>query len=627
MTGGLTGPTAVQAQSSPEPAAEDADAIGEPLRLGPADGPGPPNVSDPSALDSSSGDPSGGDPSGGDRPGGQPAGLSDPASSASDPTARGDSDGIQVDRLEEMSLETLGVLEGADGALGADMWSRTPRRRVEALLPRLPGALDAPVLRDLARRLLLSPAAAPERRHAEGARRNLLALRVDRLAAIGAADGLIRLIDALPRSARSPAVRRHHVEALLLTHRRAAACTAVRKAVRDSDSAFWQRALALCQFADGALAQSDLTVRLLRERMDGDHAGFPALYEAATTDRQSLPESLPEALGPLHLGLIAVSGLPLPDSSLSGLPAGTLTAVATAETGALAVRARAAERGAALGALPVRQLGALYDRFAFAEDDLIGAASQAAERQRDKLTPVRRRALLYQAVQREPAPAVRAELLRQLLTDRTPGGFIAAARLLADALTALPAEPELAWFAATAGRALYAADRPEAAGRWLRMVQQEAILNPEAAAAVTALWPYAKLAGAAELPANGGLAAWRRAQDGAGGTSTTSRESLLRALLGALGRAPERSWVDIALDAPGSPRPAPPAALMYALQEAGEADRLGETVLLTLLVIGQQGLEECHPAALGIAVTALKRVGLAATAHRLALQAAIYRGI
>jgi hypothetical protein len=101
----------------------------------------------------------------------------------------------------------------------------------------------------------------------------------------------------------------------------------------------------------------------------------------------------------------------------------------------------------------------------------------------------------------------------------------------------------------------------------------------------------------------------------------------LRALLGALGRATERSWVEIALDASARPQPAPPAALVYALQEAGEAGRRGETVLLTLLVLGPQGLKDCHPAAVGTAVTALKRVGLDPTARRLALQAAIFQGI
>ncbi|MBK1698487.1 hypothetical protein CKO21_14660 [Rhodovibrio salinarum] len=608
FTGTTTGPARAQTQGDGSPSADtppqSADPIGEPLRLGP-----------PEEVDSAP-------PPDGTSQGGQ----DQSAGNSSQTSPRRAPEGIEVDQLDEMSLETLGVLDSNSGALGADMWAGTPRRRVEALLPRLPGNLDAPVLRDLARRLLLSPAVAPERQHAQGGTRDLLALRVDRLAAIGATDAVMRLIDALPRNTRSPGVLRHRVEALLLRHDREAACTAVRNAVRESDGAFWQKALALCQFADGAVAQADLTVRLLREQADPDQTGFLTLYEAATAGADRLPDGLPESLGPLELGLIVAGGLPFPQAPWHGLSVGALASLATAENGDLALRTRAAERSVALGILPPTRLGALYDRFTF-PDGTLNAASQAPERGRDKMASVRRRALLYQAAQQEPSPAARAELFRQLLSERSPGAFIATARLLADALESIQVRPDLAWFAATAGRALYAADRPKAAGQWLRMAQQEAIINPKAAAAVTALWPYAMLSGADEVPANGGLAAWHQAQDGPDDAPPTQRESALRALLSALGQAPERSWVEVALDAPATPQPAPPAALLFALREAGEAGRRGETVLLTLLVLGPQGLGHCHPLALGSAVTALKQVGLDDTAHRLALQAAIYQGV
>jgi hypothetical protein len=593
------------ARAQTDPPAEGAAPIGEPLRLGPP-----------------SGEPDPGDAGPAERMADQPA-----ADGPSTAPEAADPDGIEVDQLEEMSLETIGILDSDSGALGVDMWSQTPRRRVEALLPRLPGDLNAPVLRDLARRLLLSPAVAPERRHADGGNRDLLALRVDRLAAIGATEGLIRLIDALPRNTRSPGVLRYRVAALLLSHRRSDACRLVRAAVRTADALFWQKAMALCQFADGARAQADLTVRLLRDQVETDRGGFLALYDAATAGAPKLPEPAPDTLGPLHLGLILASDVELPANRLDRLQAAGLASVATVPDAPLQLRARAGERAAALGALPVDRLGRLYAEFDFSDDDLITAAARVAERSRDKMEPVRRRALLYQAIGREPAAAVRAELFNQFLSDRAPGAFIAAARLLADDLATLDVKPEFAWFAATAGRALYAADRPEAAGRWLRMVQQEAIINPKAAAAVTALWPYALLAGAQEVPANGGLAAWRQAQDGADRPARADRESLLRALLGALDRPTERNWVEIALDTPAGPRPAPPAAFLFALQESGAAGRRAETVLLSLLTLGPQGLAACHPAALATAVTALKQVGLADTARRLALQAAIYQGI
>jgi hypothetical protein len=309
------------------------------------------------------------------------------------------------------------------------------------------------------------------------------------------------------------------------------------------------------------------------------------------------------------------------------LPPALLAAVATGGHGALELRAAAAERAAALEVLPARRLDELYRAFSFSRDRLAEAATLESERANAHAPPVRQRALLYQALQAETAPAVQAELLNRLLNDRAPGDFLAAARLLAEPLAQLEVRSDLAWFAPTAGRALFAAGRAEAAGHWLRMAQQEAIINPKAAAAVTALWPYAMLSGSGEVPANGGLGAWRQAQDGTTGDAVGARESLLRALLAALGRVPERSWVEIAMNAPVDPRPAPPAALIYALQEAGDGGRRGEAVLLTLLALGPQGLDGCHPAAAGAAVLALKQVGLRDAAHRLALEAAVFNGI
>ena len=257
----------------------------------------------------------------------------------------------------------------------------------------------------------------------------------------------------------------------------------------------------------------------------------------------------------------------------------------------------------------------------------LGAAGLAAA----AMSPARRRAMLYQALQGETAAAVQAELMRQLLLDGdarlAPGMFLAMAELLAPNLAALPVQPDFAWFAETAGRALYVADRLEAAGAWLRMVQQEAIINPRAAAAVTALWPYARLSGAEEVPANGGLGVWRQAQDAAGAESLAAQQSLLRAALDALGDSPDRSWVEIALDAPGELRPAPPTALLYALSEAGEAGRRGETVLLSLLVLGDTEPGRSHPAAFGMTLEALVQAGLEDAARRLAVEIAIYNGI
>jgi hypothetical protein len=590
--------------AAPAAAQQDGDAaVGEPLQLGPAD------------------DSDGADDAGG-AAGGSGGGADQDAAAP---------EGIEVDRLEELDLETTGPLDAGNGGLPADMWADTPRRVVAALLPRLPGDLSSPALRDLARRLLLTSSAPPVRRQADGADADLLALRVQRLALLGPARDLNALMQVLPRDTGRPQLARTKAEGLFLAHRHEAACKIVRAAVGARDATFWQKAQAVCQLAEGARDAANLTLGLLREQGVDDPALF-ALANAVEQGAETAPEGL-QAPGALHLALIQAGDLEVPAALLADAPAPTLAALATSSAQSVELRAAAAQAAVERGILPPALLRERLAAVDLPDARVRGMANgEAAARPGDDMTPARRRALLYQGLRAADTPVRRAELAEALFaapdTRGHPARFLATARLLAPELAALPAQPDLVWFAATAGRALYAADRPEAAGRWLRMAQQEAIINPKAAAAVTALWPYAELSGAQEVPANGGLGVWRQAQDGANAGDLAIRQSVLRAVLEGLGLRPERRWIEIVLDGPAEDRSAPSTALLYALREAGEAGRIGETVLLSLLVLGGNGgLGACHPAALGQTVAALRAAGLEHEARRIAVEAAVFNGI
>ena len=74
-------------------------------------------------------------------------------------------------------------------------------------------------------------------------------------------------------------------------------------------------------------------------------------------------------------------------------------------------------------------------------------------------------------------------------------------------------------------------------------------------------------------------------------------------------------------------RQPPDAALIHALSEASQLGRLGETVLLALLALGEAGPGEAHPLVLHAVLRALWRVDLANEARLLAIEAAVANGI
>jgi hypothetical protein len=77
---------------------------------------------------------------------------------------------------------------------------------------------------------------------------------------------------------------------------------------------------------------------------------------------------------------------------------------------------------------------------------------------------------------------------------------------------------------------------------------------------------------------------------------------------------------------------APPAGGLFdpglgpALRNAAAAHRVGETVMFSLLALGDRGPASADPAALGEALLALRRIGLESEVAKLATEAAVANG-
>ena len=73
-----------------------------------------------------------------------------------------DDDGdISIDALDEIDIESIGILDEGSGGFGADMWRGSERAQVEKLLSQLPTAVRSRATHELMKTLLLSSATAP----------------------------------------------------------------------------------------------------------------------------------------------------------------------------------------------------------------------------------------------------------------------------------------------------------------------------------------------------------------------------------------------------------------------------------------------------------------------------------
>jgi hypothetical protein len=107
-----------------------------------------------------------------------------------------------------------------------------------------------------------------------------------------------------------------------------------------------------------------------------------------------------------------------------------------------------------------------------------------------------------------------------------------------------------------------------------------------------------------------------------------NRATLLYNLLEALGdRVPDRRWEALLETGPQASTVMPPPVLWRMLNQAVGDVKLAETVLLSLLMLGDSGPTRINPIALRQVVVSLRLIGLDSDARALALEAAIAAGL
>jgi hypothetical protein len=535
------------------------------------------------------------------------------------------SEGVEVDTVRAADPEAVGLYEEAEGGFGFDMWQGSSRALVERMLPQLPAGTTSRVVNDLMRRLLLSTAAPPEGPRSAG----LLALRVERLAAMGEGVAMTHLLRSAPPELYDATLARAQLDALLLTSDNVGACAQARELVRHGDVPYWDKVQIFCRALAGQHDEAELGVALLRERggLTNDPS-FLVLLRALNGDPGVELASLRHPTA-LHLAMLQSARLKVPEDAVETADPAIARAIAFIANAPLELRLRAAERAEAMGALPIETLVEFYASVPFTPEDLANPLSRA-EASGGAMT----RALLYQSIAKQVVPAARAEVLRAIwrLGRETDGwnGFATASRVVRNTLLELRPSPELVSIAGDAARALFAIGQPAAARAWLDLAEAQSGVNAEAAATVTALWPIAKLADArGDLPWDGTrLTRWWDAQGSLAEPIRRQRAAALFGLMGALGQDVPASTQLLLLNGPAHEwTRAPTSALWAQLDAAAGAGRVGETVLLALVTLDASAPTPPAPLTLMLAISSLYRVGLAAEAHAVALEAALGRGL
>jgi hypothetical protein len=533
---------------------------------------------------------------------------------------------IEIGKIEDGGPETAGLADIAGGPLPRTLWQGAARPFADGLIARLPHTAPSLEMRKLAIRALISPGPPPK---GAGPGGSFVAARAGALAAMGEYQ-LARALLGQAGAAGASDPMRPRVESdvyFLSGGDYAPACQHVRAEVqrgreRGSDN-YWQKALVFCQLVANETEAARTGLDLLRES-DAADAAFIALADLLLGGSAKL-EALPNP-SPLHFAMLRQAKRAVPESALAGANPTLLRLIAASPDSPMAMRLAAVEAAEAAGTVPAESVGKFYAAAQFKSDQLAKPMVAA-----EKLTGPLARALLFRAAEAETAPDAKAKLLQAgLARARQDRLFPTFARAAFRLISKLPIAPEFTWFAGDAARALIAAAEPQAALRWYQLVAERGKSDPAASDIAVSLWPVMAVSGATGKPTfDAGLfEAWLKANGGIDTPEASQRASLALALLHATGtKAPPAVWRALALGAPSEAANVPTPAVSYALDDAVSGKRLGETVCLSLIALGDGGPTYAAASTLGRVVSSLSVLGLDQPARAIALEAALGRGL
>lgn len=362
---------------------------------------------------------------------------------------------VEVGTLGTTEGSPAGLLDSPDGGLGESLWSGSKRAAIEDLLSRIPLATPDPAIRALAKRIVLTKAAAPSGQ----SKRALVTVRIEKLLDAGLTDeaGALAAQASVPEDADFVRVQ---ADALLTANRAADVCGNLTATRLTAGEPFWLQLRTYCAAAGGDEATAELTHEVLDAQGNSDKA-FDTLADDVLTHKNAPPGPIAHPTA-MHLFLFQQAGLPIPGDVAAAMgTAANVLAVRDARDTAQ-TRFAAAERIVRTGAVSAAELRKLAD----AQDiPLTRAANALTEAQSAPFFAGQ--ALLRRAAQIEPRPDAKMQLVAEALSLGDRAGLLPlAAGLQGDIVASIKSTAANRAVADLFARALLLAGRPDAAARW-----------------------------------------------------------------------------------------------------------------------------------------------------------------
>lgn len=523
-------------------------------------------------------------------------------------------------KLADIDPETLGLLSESNGGLGTTVWKDTGRVVVDRFMPALALPVGSATLNDLARRLFLSTAAAPQVASGEKPARSLLSERIEALMALGAVKDAWKLASLADPKLVDEVTLRQLTEAALIGPDSKEVCDKVPALIKahatsDETGREWQKSLLVCQLRAGDTKAVQLSVDLMREQNARDAVFLSLVNKNVLAQSDRLPRQL-TPLRPLNLAVLRQIAQPLPPELYARAEALMIPELLKTKATEEDARILLAERAAAKGIITAPQLADVYKDVAFKPEEVAAAMTQQGG------TPSSR-TMAFQALVNEQSPAKKIELVQKVTDGLSPVALIGAeGSLLTSYLESIPVVADHNAFSAALARLFALAGKPDKAMAWLHLARTSGAQSEQVRAQLLDQWPLFVLSG---LISDGeyaqGLKDWLDKalanKDKDDGNEVHAQRELcgnILLLLDASGYAVnEEAWQRVLEPKAPTRQYMPSPVLADRMMQASLAGRKGEMILLGLVLEGS-GAEDM-PTPFGVQIQilrALRQAGLTA---------------
>jgi hypothetical protein len=525
--------------------------------------------------------------------------------------------GIEVSRLKDIDVESIGTIDPTTGGFAKNMWGNTSRTTIDKLFNLLPNQLYSRSLQSLYKRLLLTTAEIPavtENSSATG----LLFKRAHALFHSGYFVEFEQLIEIIPNEYHGEQLSKLRTDAAFLKNEMDRACDITSRWFEKSTAQYWQKSLIFCDALNSNWDKVDFGLNLLIELGEVDGIFFNLIQKLSGRVDETFELTL-DTLQPLYVAMLRASksGLPKLDSKIPST--WLLTSYIQDPSLGHATRLSLAEKAAKLGVIDIQTLSKIYKAAELDENEIVNAISIALNEKTPKA-----RMLLYRATLRHESNFGKAQAIqRAQLIGQENNGFPEMAELYTAIFEQIQPGSELGWFGPDATLLHTANFNREQAKLWSSLAKREANMDQNVLETTHSYWPLIRIMWGDKVFDwdDDRMRDWWQLINKTNPRKAREVASVLYNLLRVLGDSVSPD-LRAALVGPNSSNRATKTIVnnQFSIETAAKAGNLAETITLILISLDKTEFTALSTSELVLIVDSINKLGLHEEARKLAFE-------